>query len=360
MAPSVSCLVVSRTPGLLNRLLQSLEAARVFWGPQDEVLCSWNGSRDDEALILPPAGLRFHLASRSAYHFAANMNTLARLASGDILAILNDDLILDAGSLDRAIQVLCSRPDVALVGGRLRTSSGCLSHAGILFSNSGRPYNRFRPDRLGRLIDPDSLEVQESGPMPAVTGALMVLHRADLERVGFRETFRVCGEDVALCLDLQDRTGRSAYYASDVTGVHDEKSTRGDTLDHYDLDQVAELVSESCGRSASLRASLAHWAVQEADVLEALVHRLVREQDQRASTVEAVAPSAMPSPSLHQALDAMHSQLNALQQGLDATQQQVRTLLLLHHQRRRPWRALVQAYWGSVCGFWRLGSRRSS
>jgi hypothetical protein len=87
---------------------------------------------------------------------------------------------------------------------------------------------------------------------------------------------------------------------------------------------------------------------------------VAQQHDQAASTVETVAPSATPSPSLQQALHEMQSQLNALQQGLDATQQQVRTLLLLRHQRRRPWRALVQAYWGLVCGFCRLGSRRSS
>ena len=54
------------------------------------------------------------------------MNALADLASGELLVLLNDDLILDPGSLDRAIQVLESQPGVGLVGGRLRSSSGLL------------------------------------------------------------------------------------------------------------------------------------------------------------------------------------------------------------------------------------------
>ena len=36
----LSCLVISRTPALLNRMLASLLEARAFWHPGDEVLCS--------------------------------------------------------------------------------------------------------------------------------------------------------------------------------------------------------------------------------------------------------------------------------------------------------------------------------
>jgi len=364
MVPSVSCLVVSRTPSLLNRLLQSLEGARTFWGPHDEVLCSWNGSRADEALILETYQPRFRLASRCAYHFASNMNELANLASGEILAILNDDVVLDTGSLDRAIQVLRNREDVGIVGGRLRTSTGCLSHAGILFSNTHRPYNRFRPERLGELINPDGLEVQESGSMPAVTGALMVMHRQDFQLVRFRQTFRVCGEDVALCLDLRERTGKTAYFASDVTAIHDEKSTRGETLDHYDLDQVANLVADFSRRSPDLRASLAHWAVQEADLLEGLIHRLLRREDEQhdraTPTAEVVGDMAALLPQLKAALQDSQRQLNALREEQRATQLQVKALLQRHFQRQRPWRALARAYWGLIGWLRGLGSERRS
>lgn len=273
-SPTVSCLVVSRTASLLNRLVQSLAPARCFWGVDDEILCSWNGSEQEEALILPSSAPPLRIANRTAYHFASNVNTLARQARGDVLVLLNDDVVLDSGSLDRAIQILLSRPEAGLIGGRLRSSDGRLGHAGILFSNQSLPYNRFRPDRLGHLIDPDDLAVQESGPMPAVTGALMVLRRADMLEVPLREDFSVCGEDVALCLDLRVRLGTSAYYAGDVTATHDEKSTRGTTLDHFDLRQVARLVDEQLRGDPAWRACQAYWATQEADLLEAVIHRL--------------------------------------------------------------------------------------
>ena len=132
------------------------------------------------------------------------MNALADLASGELLVLLNDDLILDPGSLDRAIQVLESQPGVGLVGGRLRSSSGLLTHAGLLFDNNHIPYNRCHPDDLGSLVDAQALALQESAPMPAVTGALMVIRRSDFQALRFQTDYRVCGEDIALCLDIWD------------------------------------------------------------------------------------------------------------------------------------------------------------
>lgn len=281
ITPTLSCLVVSRNASLLNRLVRSLGEARRFWNDTDELLCSWNGNPEDEGLLQADAHPPLRIAFRSAYHFATNMNALADQARGDLLVLLNDDVILDRGSLDRAIQILQSRPEVGVVGGRLRTSDGRLGHAGILFANQGVPYNRFRPDRLGPLINPDALAVRESGPMPAVTGALMVLRREDFQAIRLRESFSVCGEDVALCLDLCDKLDKWAYYASDVTAIHDEKSTRGETLDHYDLHQVAELVRERLRKDPALRAQQAYWAVQEADELEGIVHRLNEDSQRR-------------------------------------------------------------------------------
>ena len=276
-AASVSCLVISRSAPLLNRMLASLNRARSFWSDADEVLCSWNGSREEEDQISSSGPPSWRIAQRRAYHFASNMNQLADLARGEVLVLINDDVVLDAGSLDRAIQVLDSETSAAIVGGRLRSSDGRLTHAGILISNQNLPYNRLRPERLAPFIGTDDLIVQEAGAIPAVTGALMVMRRADFQAVRFREHFRVCGEDVALCLDCLRCLGRGAYYASDVTAIHDEKSTRGPTLDHYDQQRVAALIGELGPATAAMRAAMGHWAVQEADRIEAVVHLLQSE-----------------------------------------------------------------------------------
>jgi GT2 family glycosyltransferase len=271
--PSVSCLVVSRTPDLLNALLFSLKSARRLWGPDDEVLCSWNGHEQDEPLIQPPsAGPGFRIASRSPYHFASNMNALAEQAGGDVVLLLNDDLVLDGGSIDRALQILAGHRDIGLVGGRLRTPAGHLGHAGILFNSRNLAYNRLRPERLGPLLLGNGLEPPISGEMPAVTGALMALRREHLLRVPLREDFHICGEDVALCLDLRRQLGLGTYYAIGVGAVHAEKSSRGQAYDHHDEELLARLVAETRAEDPTLEAVIARWVSEEADVLEAMVH----------------------------------------------------------------------------------------
>ncbi|MBM5797696.1 MAG: glycosyltransferase [Cyanobacteria bacterium K_Offshore_0m_m2_072] len=264
--PSLSCLVISRTPALLNRLLASLSAARSHWSDTDEVLCSWNGSAAAAAEIDPPETPSLRIAQRHPYHFAANMNALARQARGELVLVVNDDVVLDPGCLDRAIAQLTHAPEVGVVGGLLRTSAGRLGHAGLLFDASHRPYNRCRP-QLAPLIPLDAAEVQRSGPIPAVTGALMLLRRSELLAVPFRESFHCCGEDVALCLDLRHKLGRWTYYASDVTAVHDEKSTRGRTDDSPDLEAVAAIVQPQLAGDPALQALQHLWQASEADWL---------------------------------------------------------------------------------------------
>lgn len=295
---SVSCLVISRTPALLNRLLPSLAAARSFWHPGDEVLCSWNGPVDAEASIdvalgpCPDGQPAFRIAQRCAYHFAGNMNALAEQASGDLLVLLNDDLILDPGSLDRAIQVLQTHPQVGVVGGRLRSSSGLLTHAGLLFSNAHVPYNRYRPDDLGPLIPLDALPLHESGPMPAVTGALMVMQRRDFLALRLHEQFRVCGEDIALCLDLWTQLDKHPYYASDVTAIHDEKTTRGNTVDHDDIQHLASYAAARIPSHPGLQATGRRWACQEGEVMWQLAQRLRHELEQEQARARVASEAA--------------------------------------------------------------------
>ena len=70
-------------------------------------LCSWNGCDISEHKIVNRSGYEFLIAQREAYHFAGNMNQLATHANGDVLAFLNDDLILDNGSLDKGCHASC-------------------------------------------------------------------------------------------------------------------------------------------------------------------------------------------------------------------------------------------------------------
>lgn len=318
---SVSCLVISRTPALLNRLLASLVEARKFWQPGDEVLCSWNGSSTEEAEINPKLGPRngkeplFRIAQHCAYHFSGNMNALADLARGEILVLLNDDLILDPGSLDRAIQVLRAQPRAGLIGGRLRSSNGHLTHAGLLFSNDHVPYNRFRPDDLGPLIDASANAVQESGPMPAVTGALMVLYRHDFQAVRFHTEYRVCGEDIALCLDIWNQLNKQAYYASDVTAIHDEKTTRGKSFEEDDIRRLSTYAANILPEHHELQALGRYWSSLESMAMWHLLQGQRHELEQaKARLHEQEISQKMEQERYRQRIDELNERSNELEQ----------------------------------------------
>ena len=87
-------------------MLESLAKATNLPHSEVEILCSWNGTQASEANILNRSGYEFLIAQRDPYHFASNMNRLAQNANGDVLAFVNDDLILDKGSLDAGLSCL--------------------------------------------------------------------------------------------------------------------------------------------------------------------------------------------------------------------------------------------------------------
>ena len=101
----LSILVVTRTAQLINRLLASLQDATNLPASEVEVLCSWNGVRTEEQAISNISPYELHLACRDPYHFARNNNALADQARGELLLIINDDVVLDPGSIEPGAQL---------------------------------------------------------------------------------------------------------------------------------------------------------------------------------------------------------------------------------------------------------------
>ena len=222
MIVRLSILVISRTPNLLNEMLLSLAKATTLPYDEIEILCSWNGLPTDESKIINKSGYEFLIAKRQSYHFAKNMNSLAEVAIGDIFLLINDDIILDKGSLDSAIKCLEEEPNAGLVGGRLRDNNQKLTHAGITFDRKDSPYHK-----LDRLIDANSqIILGRNRILPAVTGALMLLKGHTFLSIRFNETFKVCGEDVELCLDLREKLELEVFYCPDFSAIHKSEQTR--------------------------------------------------------------------------------------------------------------------------------------
>jgi hypothetical protein len=215
----LSVLVVSRTAQLLGTLLWSLERACSLPSDAVEVLCSWNGSASEEQAISNPSRFSFRVVQRDLYHFASNVNGLIEQASGSLLMLVNDDVILDAGCVDAGLRLLTSSDQIGLVGGLLRTDCGRLSHVGIAFDHDGNAYHVLDQ----KLVQQHSNQVSTQ-PVAAVTGALQWLRRSDA--LPLNTQYRVCGEDIALCLDMQQQRGKQVWLCSEAKALHNGETTR--------------------------------------------------------------------------------------------------------------------------------------
>jgi len=217
----VSILVVSRTPELLNRFCASLNQASGLHSLEMELLCSWNGSDAEEALIKNTSRYDLHIAQRVPYHFSGNINGLAAKATGDVLLIANDDLVLDEGCVDAGLALLNSNPEIGLVGGLLRDQHDLISHAGINFDLRCSSYHL-----LDRLLNSSQLSDIPSAPVAAVTGALQWIARQDFLNHPFNTAYQVCGEDVELCMDVQQQLKKQVWLCAEASAVHEAETTR--------------------------------------------------------------------------------------------------------------------------------------
>jgi len=221
----LTLLVVSRTPALLSRMLASVAAATQLPYQDVEIICSWNGHAEEESRITNGSGYEFIIAQREPYHFAGNMNGLAAKARGEELLFINDDVVLDPGSIDAALACIANSNSTGMVGSRLRNEAGELTHAGILFDSRHSPYHQ-----LDRLIASEHQAISHRDmPIPATTGALFLMRHEHFQALRFQTDYKVCGEDVELCLDLRERLGLNIVYSPSFSGVHASEATRSQT-----------------------------------------------------------------------------------------------------------------------------------
>ena len=139
----LSILVISRSQDLLSQMLNSISKATSLGVDELEILCSWNGSKINEKKIINNTIYNFNIVQRDKYHFATNINSLSRKAIGEILLIINDDIILDPDSIDNAIDCIKNQKNVGLVAGNLRYANGLIQHIGISFNKYNKPYHKF-------------------------------------------------------------------------------------------------------------------------------------------------------------------------------------------------------------------------
>ncbi len=187
--------------GLTRAMLASLHAT-LPPGLAAELLLIDDASTDgtpawlEEIAARPPPGwlpLRILINERNR-GFAVSNNRAAALARGELLLLLNNDLVLLPGWLEPLLAAhrhLGAR--AGLVGNvQLDAATGAVDHAGLEVTPQGKPSHiRELPGPAGSR---DGLRI-----VPAVTGACVLLSRALWEELGgFDEGYVNGGEDIDL------------------------------------------------------------------------------------------------------------------------------------------------------------------
>lgn len=155
--------------------------------------------------------------------FSAANNKAIRMSQGRFILILNDDAILQPGSLELMLHRLRSSPSVAAVGPKLLNPDGSLQRN---FTNRRSPSLRgilcqllfvekmLERNAWTRDLFTMSRDLERSGETDHIAGACFLAKREALEAVGlFDENFYYLYEDGDLCYRLKDAGWQVVYLA---------------------------------------------------------------------------------------------------------------------------------------------------
>lgn len=227
--PMVSILIPTRDkPELIGACLASL--AQLAYPGDTEIIIIDNGSRDPQALaILADAQTRQRarvLRDDGPFNFSALNNRAAKLARGELLCLLNNDVEALDGHWLSAMVRHAARPDVGAVGALLLYPDGDIQHAGVAIGMGGAA------GHIARGVRPDARAHHSwhavTRTVSAVTAAcLVVRHRAYWQVGGLDEAaFAVAFNDVDFCLRLQAR-GLKNIQCMEARLLHRESRSRG-------------------------------------------------------------------------------------------------------------------------------------
>jgi GT2 family glycosyltransferase len=226
--PRVSIIIPTRDHlTLLERCITTLKQTDY---PDIEWIIIDNDSRETKTLAylqqLTREGMKI-LPYSGSFNFSAMNNRAVALASGEIVALVNNDVeMLDLQWLSVMVSELL-RSDVGVVGAKLLWANDMVQHAGVLLglhNHAGHIGNEWHRDDLGYF----GLNQHTRG-VSAVTAACLVCRREDyLALGGFNEfELMVNFNDVDFCLRLQKILSKRVVWTPHARLRHLESASRG-------------------------------------------------------------------------------------------------------------------------------------
>ena len=228
--PRVSIIIPTRNAErLVRQCIESIRSKTTY--PDYEIVLVDNGSDDASALAyfaelarLP--NLRV-LRDDRPFNYSALNNGAVKVATGDLLALVNNDIEVITPEWLSEMASLALQPGVGAVGARLWYPGMLLQHAGIVLGLGGMAAHAHRGMPQGREGYGGRAALIQS--FSAVTAACLVVKKSIyLQLGGFDEAhLTVAFNDVDFCLRVRDAGYRNVWtpYAQ---LLHHESATRGE------------------------------------------------------------------------------------------------------------------------------------
>lgn len=189
-----------------------------------EVIVIDNGSTDDTTAMLKNDFKRVHrIRNEKNMGFAFACNQGLKIASGDILLLLNPDMLVGNGAIDSTVALLESRKDIGVVGVHLTRPDGTLVESvrrdpqfidqlAILLK-----LPHLFPNLVAKYLAKD-FDYTTSKEVDQVRGSFFAFRRDVLDTVGLfdAKNFFVWFEEVDFCKRVR-AAGFKIWYSADVS-----------------------------------------------------------------------------------------------------------------------------------------------
>ncbi len=174
--------------------------------------------------ILYQLAVTLVVMKRNSGYAAAN-NAGASQARGKYLVLLNSDVFAKTkGWVLKMADFYASSPQLGALGAKLVYEDESLQHAGMFFAQTTFPF--WITLHYYKGLPGNYTPAQKTRPVPAVTGACLMIRKELYEEVGGLTTDYVIGdfEDSDLCLKCA-QLGYESWYFADATLYHLERQS---------------------------------------------------------------------------------------------------------------------------------------
>jgi GT2 family glycosyltransferase len=194
-----------------------------------EIIVVDNGSTEKELLqyldLLSREEKLSVLRDPRPFNYARLNNEAAKFAKGELLAFVNNDIVVNDPLWLRKLAFHARQEDVGAVGSKLLYPDMTVQHGGVILGIQGVAAHAHHNLPA---TDPGYMGLSNSThAISAVTGACLMVRRNVFDEIGgFDENLAVAFNDVLLCLSIMDRGYRNIYIGDPLL-IHFESKTRG-------------------------------------------------------------------------------------------------------------------------------------